>query len=93
MKYRKTFSARQIEARGRARTLAVRVYVVEPSNCYYTRSQSEAGVVYHVTRENDGWHCECPGYVYTGCCKHIAQVQRRSEREGWDFGQIAPFAA
>ena len=83
-------TARQIEARSRARSLGVRVYVVEDGACYFTRSQSDDGVLYHVTRERLGWQCECPGYIYTGCCKHIAQVERRSEREGWTFGGIAP---
>lgn len=85
----KPIGARQVEARSRAKGLRVRVYEVEAQNCYATRSQSEADTVYHVTRESDGWHCECKGYFFTGCCKHLAQVERRSEREGWTFGKIA----
>jgi hypothetical protein len=23
-------------------------------------------------------------------CKHVAAVERRAEREGWDFGAVAP---
>lgn len=82
--------ARQIEARSRARTLAVKVQVIEPGMAYSTRSQSQPGTVYTISRERHGWACECPGYVHTGCCKHLAQVERRSEREGWNFGRIAP---
>lgn len=83
-------AARAIEARARARQLAVKVQVMEPGQAYCTRSQSQPGVVYHVTRERGGWQCECSGYVYTGVCKHLGQVERRSEREGWAFGRIAP---
>jgi hypothetical protein len=25
-------------------------------------------------------------------CKHVAQVERRAEREGWAFGAVAPLA-
>lgn len=83
-------AAREIEARGRARELAVKVQVIEDGMAYSTRSQSQPGVVYSITRERSGWQCECPGYVFTGCCKHLGQVERRSEREGWPFGRIAP---
>lgn len=87
-KFRKPASARFIEARGRAYDNRVRVYEVEPGYCYWTKSQSGHGV-YHVTRGPEGWECECDGYYYTGVCKHIAQVERRAEREGWRFGTIA----
>ena len=83
-------AAREIEARARARQLGVRVEVVEPANAYSTRSQGEPGVVYTMTREREGWVCECRGYMFTGCCKHLGQLERRSEREGWGFGRIAP---
>lgn len=83
-------AAREIEARARARELGVRVEVVEPGMAYRTLSQSQPGVVYTVMRERHGWSCECPSFVYTGCCKHLGQVERRSEREGWAFGRIAP---
>ncbi len=82
--------ARQIEARGRARTMGIRVEVIEPTHAYRTLSQSQPGTVYGITRTPAGWSCECPGFIYTGVCKHIAQVERRSEREGWTFGRIAP---
>jgi hypothetical protein len=82
--------ARQIEARARAKQRGVRVEVIEPAMAYRTLSQSQPGVVYSITREKAGWRCECPGFVFTGVCKHVAQVERRSEREGWDFGRIAP---
>lgn len=82
--------ARQIEARARAKDLAVRIQVVEPGAAYSTRSQSEPGAVYTMTRERDGWQCECRGFVFTDICKHLGQLERRSEREGWTFGRIAP---
>ncbi|HLI50616.1 MAG TPA: hypothetical protein VKU87_02400 [Thermomicrobiaceae bacterium] len=82
--------ARQIEARSRARTRRVRVEVVEPGRHYITRSQSQPGLIYHVIKTSHGWTCDCDGYAYTGCCKHVAQVERRSEREGWRFGLVAP---
>jgi hypothetical protein len=28
--------------------------------------------------------------MHTGCCKHLGAVERRAEREGWDFGAICP---
>jgi hypothetical protein len=37
-----------------------------------------------------GWVCGCDGYLHTGCCKHLGAVERRAEREGWDFGAICP---
>lgn len=86
----KPFAARQLEARGRARALGVRVTVVEPGRRYQTPSQSQPGVVYTVIRTGHGWTCDCEGFRYTGLCKHIAQVERRSERENWPFGRIAP---
>ena len=39
-----------------------------------------------------GWACSCEGYLHTGCCKHLGAVERRAEREGWRFGQVAPLA-
>jgi hypothetical protein len=85
--------AREIEARGRARALGVRVEVVQPTRAYRTRSQSQPGTVYAIQRGTVGWFCTCPGFHYTGCCKHLGQVERRSEREGWSFGRIAPVPA
>lgn len=82
--------ARHIEARARAKDRGVRLLVVEPGNAYSTKSQSERGVVYTVSRGREGWQCECKGFVFTGCCKHVGAVERRSEREGWSFGRIAP---
>lgn len=87
--FSKPLAAREIEARGRAFDRRVRVYVVEPRHCYWTPSQTSHGV-YHLTRDAEGWQCECDGYFYTGVCKHLAQLQRRAEREGWRFGRIAP---
>src|SRR5688500_12559936 len=84
------FAARQIEARGRARHLGVRVEVVAPGRHYLSRSQSEPDAVHALTRTPIGWSCTCPGFAFTGCCKHLGQVERRSEREGWAFGRIAP---
>ncbi len=86
----RTFSkpapARQLEARARARTLGVRVAVISEARRYVTHSQSEPGVTYTVERTPAGWACSCLGYFHTGCCKHLGQVERRAEREGWPFG-------
>ena len=87
--FSKPIEARQIEARARARHLRVRVEVVERAHHYLTRSQSEPGISYRLDRTSQGWECECRGYQYTGICKHLAAVERRSEREGWSFGKIA----
>ena len=82
--------AREIEARARARHLGVRVVVASEGQRYTTPSQSRPGVTYTIQRTPAGWACSCQGYRRTGVCKHIGQVERRSEREGWDFGTIAP---
>lgn len=90
--YSRPMPARQIEARSRAKTKGVRVEVVDAGRYYTTRSLSRPGLVHHIGRSTQGWQCSCEGYTYTGCCQHIAQVERRSEREGWGFGRIAPIA-
>src|SRR5215210_4312526 len=72
--------ARQLEARARARTLGVRVAVVVEARRYVTHAQSQRGVTYTVERTPVGWACECLGFYHTGVCKHVAAVQRRSER-------------
>ena len=82
--------AREIEARARARQHGVRVVVASEAQRYTTPSQSRPGVTYTIQRTPAGWACSCDGYRHTGVCKHIGQVERRSEREGWDFGAIAP---
>ena len=67
--------------------------MIEPKMAYSTLSQSEPGTVYTIARTRAGWTCECKGFHYTGCCKHLAAVERRSEREGWPFGRIATISA
>ena len=84
----KVLEARQIEARSRARMNGVHVKVIRAGREYITRSQSQPGLVYRISRTSDGWACGCDGFTYTGMCKHIAAVERRSEREGWAFGRI-----
>ncbi len=90
----KTFSkcpeARELEARARARRLRVKVAVVVEASRYVTASQSTPGAVYVQQRTPAGWCCSCDGFMFTGCCKHLGQVERRSERDGWDFGAVAP---
>lgn len=86
----KALSARTLEARNRARVNGVRVERIVPGKHYTARSQTQPGVSYNLDRGAQGWTCECPGYFYTGCCKHLGALARRSEREGWDFGRIAP---
>jgi len=90
----KTFSkcpeARELEARMRAKRLGVRVAVVSAARSYVSASQSQPGTVYQMQRTPAGWVCSCEGYLMTGCCKHLGAVERRAEREGWDFGAVAP---
>jgi len=92
----KTFSkppaARQLEARARARTRGVRVAVVSEARRYVTAAQSQPGTVYAIERTPVGWACSCQGYEHTGVCKHLGQVERRAEREGWAFGAVAPLS-
>ncbi len=85
-------AARQVEARARARTCRVKVAVVVEARRYVTASQSQPGTVYAIERTPAGWACSCEGYLHTGMCKHLGQVERRAEREGWPFGHIAPLA-
>lgn len=88
--YSKPQQAREIEARARARQLRVRVAVVAEAQSYTAPSRSRPGVRYTMQRTPAGWACSCEGYRHTGACKHLGQVERRSEREGWDFGAVAP---
>ena len=92
----RTFSkpqeARELEARARAKRLGVRVEVVSEARCYRTRSQSQPGEVYALVRTPRGWVCGCLGFYHGGVCKHLAQLERRAEREGWDFGQVCPLS-
>jgi len=90
--FSKPQEARQVEARGRARTLRVRVEVVSEARHYTTRSQSTPGEVYTLKRTPAGWACSCAGYFHGGICKHLGQLERRAEREGWAFGAIAPLS-
>lgn len=92
----KTFSkapaARQLEARARARTLGVHVAVVVEARRYVSASQAQPGTIYAIERTPAGWACSCEGYEHTGICKHLGAVERRAEREGWVFGQLAALA-
>jgi len=87
--FSKPHAARQIEARGRAKQRGVRINVIEAQQAYSTLSPSQSAVVYTISRTRQGWTCDCDGFHYTGICKHVAAVERRSEREGWVFGKIA----
>src|SRR3954447_2034443 len=86
--FQKPQEARELEARARARRLGVRVAVVVEASRYVSASQSNPGAVYVQQRTPAGWACSCDGYGFTNCCKHLGQVERRSEREGWAFGQV-----
>jgi hypothetical protein len=88
--YLKPQEAREIEARARARQLRIRVAVVDEAQSYTSASRSRPGVTYTIQRTPAGWACSCNGYFHTGACKHLGQVERRSEREGWEFGAVAP---
>ena len=68
----------------------MRVAVVSEARRYVTASQSAPGTIHAQERTPAGWACSCDGFLFTGCCKHLGQVERRAEREGWDFGAIAP---
>ena len=88
--FSKPQETRQIEARARAKKLRVRVAVVSEAHSYISNSQSTPGSAYRIERSRHGWGCECDGFRFTGMCKHVAAVARRAEREGWDFGAVAP---
>jgi hypothetical protein len=90
--FSKPQAARQVEARARAKKLRVRVNVVSEARSYLSISQSQQGIAYRIERGRHGWGCECDGFRFTGMCKHVAAVERRAEREGWDFGAVAPLA-
>jgi len=90
--FSKPLAARQVEARARAKANRVRVAVVSEARSYISVSQSQAGITYRIERCRHGWGCECDGFRFTGMCKHVAAVERRSEREGWDFGAVASLA-
>ena len=90
--FSKPQEARQIEARARAKKLRVRVTVIAEARSYISNSQSAPGSAYRIERGRHGWGCECDGFRFTGMCKHVAAVARRAEREGWDFGAVAPLA-
>lgn len=91
--FAKPQAARQVEARARAKRLGVRVAVVVEARSYVSASQTAPGATYRIERCRHGWSCECDGFLFTNCCKHVAAVERRAAREGWDFGTIAPVAA
>ena len=88
--FSKPQEAREIEARMRAKRLGVRVAVVSEARSYCSASQSQPGTTHTMQRTPAGWVCSCEGFMFTGCCKHLGQVERRAEREGWDFGAVAP---
>lgn len=92
MTFAKPPAARQIEARARAKQCRVRVAVVSEARAYVSISQSTPGLTYEITRSRHGWSCTCEGYRYSGMCKHLGAVERRSEREGWDFGVVCPLS-
>jgi len=88
--FSKPQEAREIEARMRAKRLGVRVAVVSEARSYVSASQSTPGTVHQMQRTAAGWVCSSEGFMFTGCCKHLGAVERRAEREGWDFGAVAP---
>ena len=88
--FTKPQEAREIEARMRAKRLGVRVAVVSEARSYVSASQSQPGTVHQIERTPAGWVCSCEGYLHTGVCKHLGAVERRAEREGWDFAAVAP---
>ena len=87
--FSRPFTARQIEARGRARSLGVRVEVVDPgpTTCHaasptpapFTCSPAPDRLGLHLSRLHLHRRLQAP-----------RAVERRSEREGWAFGRVAP---
>jgi len=76
--FAKPQEARELEARARAKRLGVKVAAVVHGSRYVQQ------------RTPAGWACSCDGYLFSGVCKHLGQVERRCERDGIDFGSIAP---
>lgn len=90
LQFGKPIDARLVEAEGRAAHKHVRVTEIVPGRRYVSLSQSEPGVKYEQEKTPHGWICKgCKGYKHSGMCKHIGQVSRRAQREGWAFGQVA----
>ncbi len=85
-------AARQVEARARARQKGVKVAVVSEARKYVSASLTRPGTLHTIERTPAGWACSCEGYEHTGMCHHLGAVERRSEREGWRFGVVAPLA-
>ncbi len=85
-------AARQVEARARARARGVKVAVVSEARKYVSASLSRPGTLHTIERTPVGWACSCEGFFHTGMCQHLGAVERRSEREGWRFGVVAPLA-
>ena len=85
----KPIDTRILEARSRARTSHVRLYANKDLPGTY-RTHSIGSVWYTLYRSPQGWVCTCPGHYYSGACKHLAALTRRSEREGWTISTIAP---
>lgn len=85
-------TARQVEARARARERGVKVAVVSEARTYVSASLTRPGTLHAIERTPAGWACSCEGYEHTGMCQHLGAVERRSEREGWRFGQVAALA-
>ena len=80
---------RRAKALARAQLERVRVRVHTPHVLYTTRGKS-TGEPRVMVRTAAGWVCDCPGYQYTGYCKHLAAVEARAGREHWKFGDPAP---
>ncbi len=78
-----------IEARERSRDVRKRLFEVQRRAEYAAESASQPGYLYRVVRERDGWRCDCLGFYHRGYCRHVGQLQRRSEREHWSFGRLA----
>ncbi len=85
-------AARRVEARARARQKGVKVAVVSEARKYVSASLTRPGTLHTIERTPAGWACSCEGYEHTGMCHHLGAVERRSEREGWRFGVVAPLA-
>lgn len=80
---------RRRKALARAKQDGQRVFVYASQSMYTTKSHT-SGEPHVMVRTNEGWVCDCKGYQFSGYCKHLAGVEARAQREGWEFGDPAP---
>ena len=72
--------------------MVTRQFSKPPEARHYTARSQSTDETYTLQRTPAGWACSCLGFYHTGCCKHLGQVERRAEREGWSFGAVCPLS-